>query len=113
AYVFSPRTLKEVHQATQRAGTKTRDYGSFEKLSGFWIPRKNFFLGRWMKHGGFYPDPKLRLVRRGKAFSTGRDPHDRFEMKNGERVGRLKGALIHHTYPTLNLYLEHMNRYSS
>ena len=34
-------------------------------------------------------------------------------MKNGERVGRLKGALIHHTYPTLNLYLEHMNRYSS
>jgi len=66
-----------------------------------------------MRHGGFYPDPKLRLFRRGKAYSTGRDPHDRFEMKNRERVRRLKGALIHHTYPTLNLYLEHMNRYSS
>ena len=31
---------------------------------GFWIPRKNFFLGRWIRHGGFYPDPKLRLTRR-------------------------------------------------
>ena len=82
-------------------------------LDGYAMARKNLFLGRWMRHGGFYPDPKLRLFRRGRAYSTGRDPHDRFEMKNGERVGRLKGALIHHTYPTLNLYLEHMNRYSS
>jgi glycosyltransferase involved in cell wall biosynthesis len=84
-----------------------------DSLDGYVMPRKNLFLGRWIRHGGFYPDPKLRLFLRGKAFSTGRDPHDRFEMKNGERVGRLKGALIHHTYPTLNLYLEHMNRYSS
>ena len=34
-------------------------------VAGFWIPRKNFFLGRWIRHGGFYPDPKLRLFRRG------------------------------------------------
>ena len=84
-----------------------------DSLDGYAMPRKNLFLGRWMRHGGFYPDPKLRLFRRGKAISTGRDPHDRFEMKNGERVGRLQGPLIHHTYPTLTLYLEHMNRYSS
>ncbi len=83
------------------------------KFDGYSMPRKNLFLGRWIKHGGFYPDPKLRLFRRGQAYSTGRDPHDRFEMQNGEPVGRFKGALIHHTYPTLNLYLEHMNRYSS
>jgi len=84
-----------------------------ESLDGYSMPRKNLFLGRWMRHGGFYPDPKLRLFRRGMAYSTGRDPHDRFEMKESKRVGRLQGALIHHTYPTLNLYLEHMNRYSS
>src|SRR5215470_6397588 len=83
-----------------------------DDTKGYWLPRKNLFLGRWMRHGGFYPDPKLRLFRRGKAYSTGRDPHDRFEMKNRERVGRFKGALVHYTYPTLNLYLEHMNRYS-
>jgi glycosyltransferase involved in cell wall biosynthesis len=82
-------------------------------LAGYSMPRKNLFMGRWMRRGGFYPDPKLRLFRRGMADSTGRDPHDRFEMKEGQPVGRLRGALIHHTYPTLTLYLEHMNRYSS
>ena len=84
-----------------------------EACQGYSVPRKNLFLGRWIKHGGFYPDPKLRLFRRGMAYSTGRDPHDRFEMAGGARPQRLAGALIHHTYPTLTLYLEHMNRYSS
>src|SRR5947209_19702467 len=45
-------------------------------LDGYAMARKNLFLGRWMRHGGFYPDPKLRLFRRGRAYSTGRDPHD-------------------------------------
>lgn len=99
----SPELAEEIHKVL--AGPDSFD--------GYSVPRKNMFLGRWMRHGGFYPDPKLRLFRRGKAYSTGRDPHDRFEMKDGERVGRLQGALIHHTYPTLTLYLEHMNRYSS
>src|SRR6266581_1811255 len=99
----SPELAEEIRRVLASPGS----------LDGYSMPRKNLFLGRWMRHGGFYPDPKLRLFRRGKAYSTGRDPHDRFEMKNGERVGRLQGALIHHTYPTLTLYLEHMNRYSS
>src|SRR5258708_34436777 len=84
-----------------------------QALAGYSMPRKNLFMGRWMRHGGFYPDPKLRLFRRGMAYSTGLDRHDRFEMKESQPVGRLHGALIHHTYPTLTLYLEHMNRYSS
>jgi len=99
----SPELAEEIRRVLASPGS----------LDGYSMPRKNLFLGRWMRHGGFYPDPKLRLFRRGKAYSTGRDPHDRFEMKNGERVGRLQGALVHYTYPTLTLYLEHMNRYSS
>src|SRR5262249_34285780 len=99
----SPELAEDIRAVLANSGAR----------DGYSMPRKNLFLGRWMKHGGFYPDPKLRLFRRAKAYSTGRDPHDRFEMKNGEPVERLKGALIHHTYPTLNLYLEHMNRYSS
>jgi glycosyltransferase involved in cell wall biosynthesis len=99
----SPELAEEIHKVL----------ASPDSFDGYSMPRKNLFLGRWMRHGGFYPDPKLRLFRRGQAYSTGRDPHDRFEMKDGKRVGRLQGALIHHTYPTLTLYLEHMNRYSS
>jgi glycosyltransferase involved in cell wall biosynthesis len=87
--------------------------------NGYKLPRKNLFLGHWMKHGGFYPDPKLRLFRRGQGFVTGHDPHDRCELKpdstadSPQRVRQFKNALIHYTYPNLTLYIAHMNRYSS
>lgn len=87
--------------------------------SGYRLPRKNLFLGRWMRHGGFYPDPKLRLFRRGQGFVTGHDPHDRCELKPGlskndaQRTPQFKNALVHYTYPNLSLYIAHMNRYSS
>ena len=83
--------------------------------SGYKLPRKNLFLGRWIRHGGFYPDPKLRLFRRGQGFVTGHDPHDRCELKPDvpQQTQQFKNALVHYTYPTLTLYLNHMNRYSS
>jgi glycosyltransferase involved in cell wall biosynthesis len=82
-------------------------------LNGYWIPRRNLFLGRWIRFGGFYPDLKLRLFRRGEGYSTGHDPHDRYELKTGRAIGRCKNPLIHYAYPTLSYYLEHMNSYSS
>lgn len=84
-------------------------------LNGYRLPRKNLFLGRWMRHGGFYPDPKLRLFRRGQGFVTGHDPHDRCELKSEvpQRIGQFRGAMVHYTYPTLTYYIGHMNRYSS
>lgn len=80
--------------------------------SGFWIPRKNFFLGRWMKHGGFWPDPKLRLFRKGSSRFEDRLVHEDARLVEG-LSGNLKHPLIHHSYPTLTDYLDHMNRYSS
>lgn len=84
-------------------------------VSGYLLPRKNLFLGRWMRHGGFYPDPKLRLFRRGQGFVTGHDPHDRCELKPEvpQQTHQFKNAMVHYTYPNLALYLAHMNRYSS
>ena len=90
-----------------------------DAASAYKLPRKNLFLGRWIRHGGFYPDPKLRLFKRGKGFVTGHDPHDRCELRPaapGEEpqpTRQFSNALIHYTYPTLTLYLGHMNRYSS
>jgi glycosyltransferase involved in cell wall biosynthesis len=83
--------------------------------TGYKLPRKNLFLGRWMRHGGFYPDPKLRLFRRGQAVVIGHDPHDRCELKPDARqhIRQFHNAIIHHTYPNLTLYLNHMNLYSS
>ena len=80
-------------------------------ISGFWIPRKNFFLGRWIKHGGFYPDPKLRLVRRGAGRFVEYGAHP--TMKVDGSTGRFSCALLHPAYPTLRGYIDHMNSYSS
>jgi len=80
-------------------------------VAGFWIPRKNFFLGRWIKHGGFYPDPKLRLFRRGTGTFEDRLVHE--DIRLDGTTARLQHHLLHHAYPTLDSYIEHMNRYSS
>jgi glycosyltransferase involved in cell wall biosynthesis len=81
-------------------------------LSGYLFPRRNFFLGRWIKHGGFWPDPKLRLFRRGNGRFEDRLVHE--TLKIDGYTARLKsGAILHHSYPTLTDYIDHMNRYSS
>jgi glycosyltransferase involved in cell wall biosynthesis len=78
---------------------------------GFWIPRKNFFLGRWIRHGGFYPDPKLRLIRRGAGRFEEYGAHPTIKV-NGP-TAKLSHALLHNAYPTLRGYIDHMNSYSS
>ena len=102
---LSPELAEEIRRALADPG----------ETNGFWLPRKNLFLGRWMRHGGFYPDPKLRLFRNGIGFVTGHDPHDRCELKSAvpPRTRQFKNAIVHYTYPTLSYYIAHMNRYSS
>jgi len=88
-------------------------------INGCWIPRKNYFLGRWMRYGGFWPDCKLRLFRRGTGAFKNAIVHETVEVQEYNQNGisveskRLNAALIHHSYPTLSDYIEHMNRYSS
>jgi glycosyltransferase involved in cell wall biosynthesis len=84
---------------------------SANEIHGYWIPRKNFFLGRWIRHGGFWPDRKLRLFRRGTGTIAERAVHE--VVKVDGPTGRLQHALLHHAYPTLAGYTGHMNRYSS
>jgi glycosyltransferase involved in cell wall biosynthesis len=83
-----------------------------EDLNGFLVPRRNFFLGRWMKYGGFWPDSKLRFFRSGKGRFQDRNVHETVQTE-GVTSAMRRGALLHHSYPTLSDYIEHMNRYSS
>ena len=79
---------------------------------GFLVRRRNYFLGRWIRHGGFWPDPKLRLFRRGTGRFEGRAVHEDIHV-DGPTLLIPFGALVHRSYPTLSDYIEHMNRYSS
>jgi glycosyltransferase involved in cell wall biosynthesis len=80
-------------------------------VEAYFVPRRNLFLGRWMKHGGYYPDPKLRLFRKGAAWFEERAVHETLQYPG--QTCMLQSHLIHHAYPTLENYIEHMNRYST
>jgi glycosyltransferase involved in cell wall biosynthesis len=86
-------------------------------FDGFLIPRRNYFLGRWINHGGFFPDSKLRLFRRGSGSFGSSRVHETATAtgKTLDLGGTFdyKFILIHHAYPTLSGYIEHMNKYSS
>jgi glycosyltransferase involved in cell wall biosynthesis len=98
-----PQAARQVSQPP----SVNRDSGR----NGYFIPRKNFFLDRWIKHGGFWPDSKLRLFRCGTAKFDERPVHE--TMRVSGCAGRLQGALLHRAYPTLEGYIAQMNRYSS
>jgi glycosyltransferase involved in cell wall biosynthesis len=110
-YMITDRTVRESKNLAKEAGL-TQGERLAILVAGFWIPRKNEFLGRWVRHGGFWPDPKLRLFRKGMARFEERRVHEDAKLLDGVS-GQLKGSLIHHSYPTLSDYIEHMNRYSS
>ncbi len=75
------------------------------------VRRRNFFLGRWMRHGGYYPDAKLRLFPRGQGVFQETPVHETAAFAG--TVHTIDGDLLHHAYPTLGSYLDHMQRYST
>ncbi|RXH56437.1 glycosyltransferase family 2 protein [Granulicella sibirica] len=83
----------------------------------YFLKRRNLFLGKWIRFGGFYPDPKLRLFRRNTAgFTQTPQFEDRLVHETIAFDGHsstLDFDLIHHAYPTLEAYIEHMDRYST
>jgi len=78
---------------------------------GYSVPRLSTFLGRTVRHGGWYPDRQLRLLRRTRARLSTRRVHEGF-MVDGT-VGRLRNDLLHFTHPTLQDSLDRLNRYTS
>jgi glycosyltransferase involved in cell wall biosynthesis len=82
------------------------------KFDAYWVPRRNQIFGRWMRYGGQYPDYKLRLFRQGTArLPEDTEPHATPKWSGPK--GKLHRDLLHYQYPTVALYVEHMNRYSS
>lgn len=77
--------------------------------NAFFIPRLNYFLGRYLKYGGVYPDGVIRLVRKGTAQFPCIDVHEQIAVKG--RVGWLQHDLLHRDSPTFTRYLTRNKRY--
>lgn len=82
-----------------------------EDINGYWMPRKNWFLGRFLLKGGQYPDYTLRFYRNGKGRLPQKDVHEQAEVEG--KVGYLKSALLHYPYKNFSHYLKKWNLYNN
>ncbi len=87
-----------------------RDAG-FPARPGWAFPRMSNYLGRWIRHGTWYPDRQLRLFDRRRGRWGGHDPHDKVELEG--RPGVLKGDLLHLPYRSLDEHLGTIDRYTT
>ena len=84
---------------------------SDKAFDGYYIPRRSNFLGKWIRHGGWYPDYVLRLFKKNKAKFSHSAVHEKVKV-NGS-IGYLGNPLLHYTDPNFDHYLEKLNRYTS
>ena len=81
------------------------------EYSAFAIPRLVFYLGRWWRRGGWYPDYDVRLFRRERATWGGRDPHEKIIVDG--KIRRLQHPLEHFSYRDIHDHIERINRFTS
>jgi glycosyltransferase involved in cell wall biosynthesis len=78
---------------------------------GYYVARQNWFAGTWIRHGGWYPDWNLRLLRRGQGRYEARLVHEHILLSGPP--GYLQHPLIHYDYKGIERYFERHNVYSS
>jgi (heptosyl)LPS beta-1,4-glucosyltransferase len=81
------------------------------KTMGYELPYKVFYRGKWLRHGGFFPEKHLRLFRRGHGGYGDRAVHETIRVDGPTAV--LKNYIEHYTYDSVSDFLERMERYSS
>lgn len=79
--------------------------------NGYYIPRKNFFLGKWLSKGGQYPDYVIRLVRKNYAHFPAKSVHEQIHVLGS--AGYLTHPLLHYTNRTLRNYWRKAHAYTS
>lgn len=97
------RHQKIVETRDGKIGTETGEY------TAFFFPRLNFFLGKFLRYGGVYPDGVIRLFKKDKAFLPGKSVHEQMEVLG--KVGWLENDLIHYDSKTFDRYLKRNSRY--
>ncbi len=79
--------------------------------NGYYLPRKNYFLGKWIRHSGWWPDHTLRFFRKDVSYVEQREVHEKVVVKG--QLGYFKNPLEHYTYRTISEYIKKMENYST
>ena len=101
---------ERVSPELQRAIVEWKEGGAPGNAAAFAIKRKTFYLGRWIRHSGWYPDRKVRLFRKNAATWQGRI-HERLEVRGV--IARLDGDILHFTYRDIGDHVRPLDRYSA
>ncbi|MHB1422895.1 MAG: glycosyltransferase family 2 protein [Gemmataceae bacterium] len=99
--VLSPELREEIEKVGATAGPN---------VDAFRMPRRNHMLGRWVRHGGVYPDYQIRLLRRDRARWQEREVHAHVQVPGS--IETLRNDLMHYDIPYLSKPLGNLNRYT-
>lgn len=80
-------------------------------FKGFRLPRRNYFLGKWIKHGGWYPGYQFRFFRKDSTTVSDRLVHEGYVI-NGE-TGVMKNDILHYTVQSVSEFMQKVNGYST
>lgn len=81
--------------------------------SGYTMNRCTNYCGKFIRHGAWYPDTKLRLFNRSKAYWGGDNPHDKVVMKEPLPMKHLKGDILHYSYNSIEEHMLQNNKFST
>lgn len=82
------------------------------KADGYTFNRLNNYLGKWIRHCGWYPDAKLRLWDRRKGEWSGINLHESVKMNEKAVVSKLDGDLLHYSYYSIQQHLNQINKFT-
>ncbi len=98
-------------QVTDELAQEIKEATTRPDVDGYWIPRLNLFLNKFLKKGGQYPDYTLRLYRKGKGRLPAKDVHEQAKVEG--ITGYLQQNLIHLRDKDFGHYIEGLNRYTT
>ncbi len=79
-------------------------------IKGYYASRRVFYIGKWINHGGWYPDYKVRLVNKNFGSWGGINPHD--ELKVNGKTARLPGDMLHYSYENISAHISQVNKFT-
>lgn len=93
--------------------TEVRKVKENPHFQAYQIDRLNNYCGKWIRHGTWYPDRRIRLVNKNFATWGGRNPHDKLIPSPEASIGNLKGNILHYTISNLEEHIKQINYFSS
>jgi glycosyltransferase involved in cell wall biosynthesis len=96
-WIFSLDADERASEELTASVAALRNTTESQLAGGYRIPRRAFYLGRWIRGGGWYPNYQLRLYNRGLGHWGDRLIHESVVMNNGARIETLRGDILHYT----------------